>query len=192
MAIYPLGLVDWANGEEDRRTMLASLAELDKFGPGGWVGFGYTWLASLAARARDGERAARALDIFAEAFVLRNSFNANGDQTGKGYSNFTYRPFTLETNCSNASALQEMLLQSHTGVIEVFPAIPADWDDVAFHHLRAQGGFLVSAEKRAGKLVSLTIESERGGPARVRIPGSETVEFFELAPGTELALVDPG
>lgn len=192
MAIYPLGLVDWANGEEDRRTMLASLAELDKFGPGGWVGFGYTWLASLAARARDGERAARALDIFAEAFVLRNSFNANGDQTGKGYSNFTYRPFTLETNCSNASALQEMLLQSHTGVIEVFPAIPADWDDVAFHHLRAQGGFLVSAEKRAGKLVSLTIESERGGPARVRIPGSETVEFFELAPGTELALVNPG
>ncbi len=189
MAIYPLGLVDPANGEDDLRTLRASLEDLDQFGPGGWVGFGYTWLASLAARARDGERAARALDIFAEAFVLRNSFNANGDQTGKGYSNFTYRPFTLETNCSNASALQEMLLQSHTGVIDVFPAIPADWDDVAFHHLRAQGGFLVSAEKRAGKLVSLTIEAERGGTARVRLPGSETVETLDLAPGAAQELV---
>ena len=115
--------------------------------------------------------------------MLRNSFNANGDQTGKGYSDFTYRPFTLETNGSNASALQEMLLQSHAGVIDVFPAIPADWNDVAFHQLRAQGAFLVSAEKRAGKLVSLTIQAERGGTARVRCPGLDTLQVLELAPG---------
>lgn len=183
MAMYPLGLVDASNGEADLRTIRASLEELDQFGSGAWVGFSFTWLGSLAARARDGERAARALDIFAEAFVLRNSFNANGDQTGKGYSDFTYRPFTLETNGSNASALQEMLLQSHAGVIDVFPAIPADWNDVAFHQLRAQGAFLVSAEKRAGKLVSLTIQAERGGTARVRCPGLDTLQVLELAPG---------
>ncbi|HOD49698.1 MAG TPA: glycoside hydrolase N-terminal domain-containing protein [Candidatus Hydrogenedentes bacterium] len=192
MAIYPLGLVDWANGEEDQRTMRASIEELEKFGPGAWVGFSYTWLASLAARARDGERAGKALDIFAEAFVLRSSFNANGDQTGKGYSTFTYRPFTLETNCSNASGLQEMLLQSHTGVIDVFPAIPADWADVAFHNLRAQGAFLVSAEKRDGKMVSLRVQAERGGVARLRLPGTDTIKTFELAPGASIDVLTTG
>ena len=36
------------------------------------------------------------LEIFSRAFCLRNGFHCNGDQSGKGYSRFTYRPFTLE------------------------------------------------------------------------------------------------
>jgi alpha-L-fucosidase 2 len=48
----------------------------------------------------------------------------------------TYRPFTLEGNFAFASAIQEMLIQSHTGVVKLFPAIPSDWKDVSFNTLR--------------------------------------------------------
>jgi hypothetical protein len=86
---------------------------------------------------------------------LRNGFNANGDQTGKGYSSYTYRPFTLEANFAAAAGLQEMLIQSHTGTVEVFPAIPERWKDVVFHNLRAEGAFLISAERKGGEVVIL-------------------------------------
>lgn len=93
---------------------------LDKYGPGGWTGYSYSWLANLKARAFDGNGAAKALRIFAECFCLRNGFHANGDQSRSGKSGFTYRPFTLEGNMAFASGVQEMLLQSHSGVIRVF------------------------------------------------------------------------
>ena len=58
-------------------------------------------------------------------FCLPNSFHANGDQTKSGKSKMTYRPFTLEGNFAFAAGIQEMLLQSHAGVVRVFPAVPA-------------------------------------------------------------------
>src|SRR5512141_200585 len=112
-----------------------------------WNGYSYTWKACLDARAKNGEAAAKALQIFARAFCSVNSFHVNGDQTKSGYSSRNYRPFTLEGNFGAAAALQEMLLQSYAGFIEVFPAIPAAWKDVSFTTLRAEGAFLVSAKK---------------------------------------------
>jgi alpha-L-fucosidase 2 len=45
---------------------------------------------------------------FVNAFTLRNGFHANGDQTKSGYSDFTYRPFTLEGNFLASQAVHEM------------------------------------------------------------------------------------
>lgn len=191
MAVHPLGIVDRSNGREDQRIIDASLAHLDKLGTDFWCGYSFAWLGSMAARAGDGEKAANALHTFAEAFVLRNSFHANGDQTGKGHSKFTYRPFTLEGNFAAAAGLQEMLLQSHTGVIEIFPAIPESWQDAAFENLRAQGAFLVSAKKAAGKMVEIVITSEAGGPCKVRLPWSGEVQELQIAAGHFVVLLAP-
>lgn len=167
MAIHPLGLIDWSNGEEDRRIIKATIDKLDKIGPDWWVGYSYSWLGNMKARAMDGEGAAETLRTFAECFCLRNSFHVNGDQTKSGKSNFTYRPFTLEGNFAFASGIQDMLLQSHTGTIRVFPAIPASWTDVSFENLRAYGGFVVSAEREEGRLAKVTVTSEKGGILRL-------------------------
>jgi alpha-L-fucosidase 2 len=170
MAIHPLGLIRWENGPKDRAIIKASMADLEKSGTSQWCGYSFSWLASLAARARDGEKAAKALEIFSTAFCLRNSFHCNGDQSGKGYSNFRYRPFTLEGNFAAAAGLQEMLLQSYSGTIRIFPAVPADWKDISFKTLRAEGAFLVSAERKDGLTRSVTIISEKGGLCRLENP----------------------
>ncbi len=176
MAIHPLGLIRWENGERDREIIRASLAELDEKGTKQWCGYSFSWLANLAARARDGEKAERALEIFARAFCLRNGFHCNGDQSDKGYSDFRYRPFTLEGNFAAAAGLQEMLLQSYRGTIRVFPAIPSTWRDVSFRGLRAEGAFVVSAERKDGLLPFVEIVAEAGGLLRLADPDRQLID----------------
>jgi alpha-L-fucosidase 2 len=104
----------------------------------------------------------------------------NGDQNGGQYSNFTYRPFTLEGNFAFAKGIQEMLLQSHNGYLEIFPAIPSDWKNVSFTKFRTPGAFLVSANKEKGSVVEVKIVSQKGGLFRMKIPFKTF--FFENAP----------
>lgn len=170
MAIHPLGIIRWENGPQDRAIIKASLADLDEKGTLQWTGYSFSWLANLAARARDGKKAERALEIFSTAFCLRSSFHCNGDQSGKGYSDARYRPFTLEGNFAAAAGLQEMLLQSYSGTIRVFPAVPPDWKDVSFKTLRAEGAFLVSATRVNGVAERIEIMAEKGGLCRIENP----------------------
>lgn len=66
-----------------------------------------------------------------------------------------------------AAAMHEMLLQSHTGTVRVFPAIPSEWKNVSFRSLRAMGAFVVDAEMRDGSLHSLAIRSEKGATLKL-------------------------
>jgi alpha-L-fucosidase 2 len=170
MAIHPLGLIKWEDGAEAQTIIRNSIRALDSIGPAEWCGYSYSWLANLKARAKDGDGATKALEIFSKAFCLQNSFHVNGDQTRSGFSNFTYRPFTLEGNFAFAAGLQEMLLQSYAGFIDVFPAIPANWKNVSFNTLRAEGGFLVSARKVNGIVSEIKISATRSGKAVVKLP----------------------
>ncbi len=174
MAIHPLGLIRWENGPAEQAIIKASLADLDAKGTSAWCGYSFSWLASLAARARDGDKAERALQVFSEAFCLRNGFHCNGDQSGKGYSNFRYRPFTLEGNFAAAAGVQEMLLQSYSGTVRLFPAVPARWKDVSFRTLRAEGAFLLSAERKGGLTRRVEIVAEKGGLLRLENPFAGT------------------
>lgn len=188
MAIHPLGLLDWSDGPETRKVISASLDHLDRLGTSLWTGYSFAWLASLAARAQDGARAEEALRIFSTAFTLRNSFHCNGDQSKKGYSRFTYRPFTLEGNFAAAAAIQEMLLQSQRGVLRVFPAIPKSWQEVEFTTLRTEGAFLVSATLSKGRVTRLEIYSEKGGPVRLISPFIQEEITLQTKPGENIVL----
>ena len=189
MAIHPLGLLDISGGPREKQVIDATLSRLHAIGPDWWCGYSYAWLANLEARARHGEEAADALRTFASCFCLRNSFHANGDQSRSGKSRFKYRPFTLEGNFAFAAGLQEMLIQSHTGVIEVFPAIPAGWKDIRFDRLRAVGAFLVSAEMKDGEVTSLSVVSEKGGTLRLRSPKDGSLIVRPTRPGETVKII---
>ncbi len=170
MAIHPLGLIDAAQGEKSRKIIEATLRKLEEYGPDYWTGYSYSWFANMKARIFDGEGAAKALRTFAECFCLKNTFHVNGDQTKSGKSTFTYKPFTLEGNFAFAAAVHEMLMQSHTGTVRLFPAVPNGWKEVAFKNLRARGAFLISAQRKEGKTCSVTILPEQGGTLRIYWP----------------------
>ena len=183
LAIYPLGLLDWSHGADEQRIIRATLDRLHQVGPQWWTGYTYSWLGNLEARALNGDAAYEALKTFATCFCLSNTFHVNGDQSGTGKSGYTYRPFTLEGNMAFASGIQEMLLQSHSGVIRVFPAIPSHWKEVSFRKLRARGAFLVSAEMRGGEVAFIEVYSEQGGTLKLLSPLDGTVITRPMKPG---------
>ena len=174
MAIYPLGLLN-AENPADKAIMDKSLRWMEKKGTREWVGFSFSWAANLYARAREGDSAARMLKIFASNFVSINSFHLNGDQRAGQFSNFTYRPFTLEGNFAFAQGLHEMLIQSSNGYIEIFPAIPTDWKKLSFTTLRTEGAFLVSASMENGRTKEVVITSEAGGLLQLKLPFSKFI-----------------
>jgi len=169
MAIYPLCLLD-VDKAEDKKLIDLSLRHIEKLGTREWCGYSFSWMACLYARCREADSAVSMLQKFASNFVSSNSFHLNGDQKGGQYSNFTYRPFTLEGNFAFAQGVQELLLQTREGVIEVFPAIPESWKDVSFRTLRTEGAFLVSAKKEQGVVVEVRVKSEEGGACLLKLP----------------------
>ena len=70
--------------------------------------------------------------------------------------------------------IQSMLIQCDHGFVKVFP----NWTgaDAKFENLRAKGCFLLSAEMKDGKVVRVSVTSEKGGRLRLVDPfGGETV-----------------
>ncbi len=167
---HPLGILDWSQGESQQEIILGTLKDLVDHGTSEWVGYSFSWLGNLYARAKNGDKAAETLRIFAENFCLPNSFHVNGEQHNRGFTNFKYRPFTLEGNFAFASGIQEMLIQSHAGVVEVFPAIPDSWQEVSFEQLRSVGAFLVSAKREEGQVTEVRLFSEQGGKLLLNDP----------------------
>jgi alpha-L-fucosidase 2 len=170
LAFHPFGLIDWSHGDKEREIIRSTIKRLDEVGHDYWTGYSYSWLGNLKARAMDGEGVARSLRDFSEHFCLRNTFHVNGDQTKSGMSKYTYKPFTLEGNFAFASGLNEMLIQSHTGIVRIFPAVPGSWKDISFDKLRTVGAFLVSAEMNEGNVERVEILSETGGVFRMHNP----------------------
>ena len=74
-----------------------------------------------------------------------------------------------ECNTNLMLMIQEMLLQSHDGIIRCFPACPDEWQEVAFH-LHAVGGFEVIAERTHHAVSYIRIKSSLGNVCRVEPP----------------------
>lgn len=129
---------------------------------------GYSWLAAASMTAMKGDGDA-ALD-----YILRSL----------DHDRYPALPNTLylesspviETPLLAARSIQDMTLTSYNGVIRVFPAIPVAWGNMAFHNLRAEGAFLVSAKRVNGVTQFVRIESLAGESCRVKTGIKGTVK----------------
>jgi alpha-L-fucosidase 2 len=147
LAVYPLGNLNIDGTDRDRAIIDASLQQLDRLGSSGYCGYSHSWLACMRARAGRPEQALESLQQYM-AFTTRSGFHCN----------WIKKPVvTLEGNFAASQAVHEMLLQGWGGKLRIFPALPKQWNDAAFESLRAEGGFIVSARRVAGKTVSVII-----------------------------------
>jgi len=89
----------------------------------------------------------------------------NGLFVWQGHAHGTFMPESIGV----AGLITEFLVQSVGDTIRVFPCWP-DSKNARFRRLRAQGGFLVSAEQTDGTVRHVVIESTVGGELRFLSP----------------------
>ena len=190
MAIYPLALLD-INKPEDSIRITNSFKQLEGKGTRAWVGYSFSWMASLYARAYQGDKAVKQLQIFASNFCSKNSFHLNGDQKGGEYSSFKYRPFTLEGNFAFAQGVNELLLQSRDGYVQVFPSLPSTWSNCSFKNLRTEGAFLISASYKNGRTQEIQVFAEKGGLLNIKLPkGTFTLAGIKLETENQIVKIN--
>jgi len=178
LAIHPLGILKAEESEDARQSVHATVRQILDQSRRGWTGYSFTWAASLAARAGFADDAARHLVDFERAFVARNGFHLNGDQTWTilpRQRRRGSRAFTLEGNFLFMDAIHEMYMQSADGRIRIFPAVPDSWKDAQFKDLRAEGGFKVSAKRAGGATTEVEITATCDAALKLKDPfaGSE-------------------
>jgi alpha-L-fucosidase 2 len=175
MAIHPLGILErviptgggaaaGVEGSQDpsvSEIINRTIGQIGSLGTRQWTGYSFAWFAAMLARNGQGDQALRYLKDYL-AFTSRNGFHVNGDQSGRGLSDFTYRPFTLEGNFMAMDAIQEMLVQSDGETLTLFPGIPRSWDGAAFKDLRVDGGYTVNASVSAANTLSYQVFDRLG------------------------------
>lgn len=123
----------------------------------------FAWRAALYARLGDADRAHQMLQqLFSARNTCPNLFGL-------------HPPMQIDGNFGITAAIAEMLLQSHTGEIELLPALPSAWSAGKVTGLRARGGVTVDIEWRDSKVTDYRLASPSVRDVKLRVNGETKV-----------------
>ena len=125
--------------------------------------------------------------ILRKALKHSTSYGTNQYAGGIYYNLYdSHAPFQIDGNFGACSGINEMLLQSHTDVIDILPALPTEWSKGSISGLKAVGDFTVDIEWESNQANKVTITNNQGQPCYVKCAGIADADV--LVNGTAVAL----
>jgi alpha-L-fucosidase 2 len=165
--VYPGGEITPRGTPELARAARVSLERRLAAG-GAYTGWSRAWAIGLWSRLGDGDKAWESLGMLMQHSTNMNLF----DSHPAGNTSI----FQIDGNFGATASIAEMLMQSHIGVIELLPALPAAWNEGEVRGLRARGAIEVGLRWQNGKAVSATLRPDFAGEYRLRAPKGQKIQ----------------
>lgn len=137
----------------------------------GGTGWSLGWKINFWARLLDGNQSYKMIRN-----LLRPSKSIGDYRNPSGSGSYTnllcaHPPFQIDGNMGAVSGIAEILLQSHTGVLDLLPALPTAWPSGQVKGLKARGGYTVDMTWKDGLLRQATIKATQPGICKIRYKG---------------------
>jgi alpha-L-fucosidase 2 len=146
---------------------------------GAYTGWSRAWAIGFWSRLGDGDKAWESLSMLMQHSTNMNLF----DTHPSGNTSI----FQIDGNFGATAAIAEMLMQSHTGVIDLLPALPSVWTAGEVKGLKARGSVEVDLSWKNGRAAAATIRPEFSGEYQLRVPAGQ--EIRSVTDGTSVPLV---
>jgi len=127
---------------------------------GGHTGWSRAWIINMWARLHDGNEALENIRALLSCSVLPNMLD-------------NHPPFQIDGNFGAAAGIAEMLLQSHTGQIELLPALPQAWHTGQARGLCARGGITVKMKWHDCRVTEARLTANTDCTAHILANGKE-------------------
>ncbi|WP_399119799.1 glycosyl hydrolase family 95 catalytic domain-containing protein [Streptomyces sp. KM273126] len=157
--LYPLHELNW-DRPADREIMRTTFDHWIK-DRGLWAGYSYAVASSMASVIERPEEALDFLTFFTDGNVVHQTWGA------RMTPNTMYVEDTnlgIESPLTAAQSVLDTAVQSHGGIVRVFPSVSRRWPDFSVQALRTQGAFLIDADRSGGRTRWVRVHSEAGAP----------------------------
>jgi alpha-L-fucosidase 2 len=134
---------------------------------GAYTGWSRAWAIGFWSRLGDGDKAWESLGMLMQHSTNMNLFDTH--PAGKTSI------FQIDGNFGTTAAIAEMLMQSHTGVIDLLPALPSTWPAGEFKGLRARGSVEIDLRWENGRAAAATIRPDFSGRYQLRVPPGQKI-----------------
>ncbi len=163
-ALYPYDFITKRHTPELAEAAKATLIRRLTHG-GGHTGWSRAWIINMWARLHEGKLVGENI-----AALLSHSTNINMFDM--------HPPFQIDGNFGGGAGITEALVQSHSGEIDILPAIPEEWESGSVQGIIARGGFELNFAWEKCKVTEMEVLSKCGNVCR--IVGKAAVDGTEV------------